>query len=299
MIKKSGCKLRVEFGFTLIELLVVISIIAMLLSILMPALGKAREQARRIDCQSHLEQLTTAWHMYANSNDDKLCSSDTRIAPIFNYTACWVNDGIADVNNLKGGNEDCIKNGVLWPYLKTIKVYECQNASNYKSINARPNRIRDYSLAKTMGFPNDPHEQLGKVTPLATKEPSLTYRVFSRIKIPSEKMTFIDADGGYRVKGLDWLCGPFWPVVEGSNGVRWEIGEKLLFGHTNANIITARHNNGCNLSFADGHCSYWKYKDKRTIKMCVEQTDREFQYDASTNNPDLEYAAKILEGPSI
>lgn len=59
-------------GFTLIELLVVISIIALLIAILLPALGAAREQAKRVLCAARLSQLHLGSSIYANDNDDWL-----------------------------------------------------------------------------------------------------------------------------------------------------------------------------------------------------------------------------------
>ena len=60
---------RVGRGFTLIELLVVVSIIALLVSILLPALGGAREQTRTVMCANNLRQLALAAELYAGNND--------------------------------------------------------------------------------------------------------------------------------------------------------------------------------------------------------------------------------------
>ena len=66
-----GKKVRIK-AFTLIELLVVISIIALLMSILLPSLNRAREQAKTIICRSHLKDIGLAFMDYAMQNSEQL-----------------------------------------------------------------------------------------------------------------------------------------------------------------------------------------------------------------------------------
>ena len=81
-------------GFTLLELTVVIGVIGMLTSLLLPAVQAARESARNVQCQSHLKQVATATHMFADSHhavlpfqrgepdmDDKLQSAMYALLP--------------------------------------------------------------------------------------------------------------------------------------------------------------------------------------------------------------------------
>ncbi len=63
---------RKDKGFTLIELLVVIAIIALLLSIVLPSLGKAKEYAKRLVCANNTKQLALGVRLYTEQNDDEL-----------------------------------------------------------------------------------------------------------------------------------------------------------------------------------------------------------------------------------
>lgn len=69
-------------GFTLIELLVVISIIALLMAILMPALQRVKSQAKAVLCQSNLHQWGLCFEMYTDDNDGRFSNDDR-------YTYSW------------------------------------------------------------------------------------------------------------------------------------------------------------------------------------------------------------------
>ncbi len=64
--------MRIQKGFTLIELLVVIGIISVLISILLPVMGKVRESSRRVACQANLRDIGNQFQMYLNENKQRL-----------------------------------------------------------------------------------------------------------------------------------------------------------------------------------------------------------------------------------
>jgi prepilin-type N-terminal cleavage/methylation domain-containing protein len=114
-------------GFTLVELLVVIGIIALLISILLPSLNRAREMGRRAVCLSSMRQLATGWYAYANDNKGKIVGAE-------NGPTGWVDNGntVAD-----------LKRGLLFKYLQNPGVFLCPN-------DIGPKNIRSYSINSAM-----------------------------------------------------------------------------------------------------------------------------------------------------
>lgn len=84
---------RARRAFTLVELLVVIGIIALLISVLLPSLNKARQAANLVDCQARLQQMGQALHLYVQQNGGLLPWG------VLNHAAPWTDTTLPNASN--------------------------------------------------------------------------------------------------------------------------------------------------------------------------------------------------------
>ncbi len=264
-------------AFTLIELLVVVAIIALLIAILLPSLGRARENAKRTVCQSRLRSWGQGFQAYAASNDDMLPMDSastnagidagaTRGMGIWNDTALWFNGagqmaaGIA-YNDLQTGQlprlgatsifvcpsafdatpGDPTKDGVVDGMFLTTGWVSSGGANPSYASEQRPMLLSYGMNAKIRNFDYDYHHTPTNTRPPGTRVKGMEISRMSKLTAPATTVLIAEK----RVSPAELL--PTDP----------NYGASLTPNAVDPTRFAARHNNGGNIAFADGHGEWY------------------------------------------
>ncbi len=219
--RESATPVRDSRGFTLVELLVVIAIVAILASLLLPALGRAKATAHRAKCMSNLRQLGLAARMYWDDNEDQC----------FRYRGAFTHNGVVYwfgwlEQGAEGQRAFDATQGALYPYLQGRGVEICP------SLNYSMGQFKLKAKGAAYGYGYNLHLSVALNRP-PIRISSLTH--------PANTALFADAA----------QVNTFQPPASPSNPML----EEFYYVSTNTTEATAhfRHGRKANVIFCDGH----------------------------------------------
>jgi prepilin-type N-terminal cleavage/methylation domain-containing protein/prepilin-type processing-associated H-X9-DG protein len=266
-------------GFTLIELLVVISIIALLVSILLPSLNQAREKAKQVVCSTNIKASCFANLMHADQYG-------------FYVPGCWVQNkqylellevpaDIIAFNVTHNKGDAYVTQGLQCPSSPAGK-YGPQEAMNrglaWTGLSYGYNEGGEHVPAK-YGFSYrgvmNPTPEMIAASPMTDSKPQKFFKP-SVIAGPSEKLMFIDANT-YDVNSNNQAPDEFYQSPNST--INYELYWDIYKEESTAAVKSApmyRHSEGANIAFFDGHVSRLQ-KEEIWYQDTVAHTDPDLQ----------------------
>ena len=242
-------------GFTLLELLTVIAIMA---SILLPALSKARGRAQAMICLNNTKQLILAWHIYAGDNAERLPYNLGMVGSSFRTDLNWVNNVMTWDLSSDNTNLATLTKASLGSFVGgNTAVYRCPSDQALSSVQRAAGwsaRIRSYSMNAMIGDAGS-----FVVNGYNINNPDYTqFFKSTQIPQPSEIFVFLDEhpdsiDDGYFLNKSPEDDSPGGYGTPASSA-QW------------TDLPASYHNGATAFSFADGHSSLHRWLQPATIK---------------------------------
>jgi len=259
-------KPRKTVAFTLIELLVVISIIALLVGILLPALGAARESARGVVCLSNQKNLATAFTAYGTDNNSwwpgwSILGTETIDAKVANGGA-WVPSGPYTSNGEDPPRYD-IADGSIFPYNSDKKAFVCPSDPWSHLGSDLSYTTSSFIFAHSRGYDQLSMEPAVQVTNIPGINGPMRYPQSDKFREPTNLIFMVDEGGA--PEGDE----PGGPPIGIIDGYFENLGSELPGGkpfNGSSDRIKWYHADGATFGMADGHAEIRKANDEEVYR---------------------------------